>query len=73
MSCVCTNFTETGLNSRLNGLFAESGLIGMLETTDYEAIEVAFPYYGAIVDKFCGLDKSADITQVLTACDDNIN
>lgn len=46
----------------LFGLFTETELTGMLQPSDYIAVDKVPAFLEAIVDELCGLDGNASIT-----------
>ena len=56
---------EKGIG-RLNGLFLENGLAGLLQASDFDRIDKVSPFLGAMADSFCGNSRKAEITKVYT-------
>ncbi|NJK52916.1 MAG: hypothetical protein HC936_08975 [Leptolyngbyaceae cyanobacterium SU_3_3] len=67
------DFSKPGNSSRLTGLFNENGLHGMLEASDYDAVDNVSPFLGAIVDSLCGLNSTAEVTKAMTEYVDMVN
>lgn len=61
---VHVNFGKAVVNGRLSELFAETGLMEMLEASDFEAVDIVSPLLGAIVYRFCGLVEEVYVTTV---------
>lgn len=66
-------FLRIGLSNRINGLFINSALTGILVASDYDAVESVIPLFGSIVGECCSLDKTADTTKVFTTYFDMTN
>lgn len=49
---------DSGQTYRLKGLFMGTDLAGMLEASDCEAVDIVFPFLGAVVDDCCGLNEN---------------
>lgn len=43
----------------------ETGIIGMLEAADYDAIDMVSPFLGAIADVCCGHSDAGRVTSFL--------
>lgn len=61
------DFRKPGQSGRLTDLLTETGLTGMLEGVDYDAVVVLFSCRGTIVNESCALDVIADVITVCTA------
>lgn len=61
------------IGSQLRELITEIGLMGVLQTADFELLDNISPYFGAFVDKLCGFHESALITKVFTKYVDLVN
>lgn len=48
------------------GMFHEIGLLGMLETSEYDALHSVFTFIGAIFDVCRGNLEFADVTESFT-------
>lgn len=59
------DFSKGSVGSSLTDFFAEHGLIEMFETSDYESIDQASPYLGAITDRMYGNECNLEITMIL--------
>lgn len=44
------DFSKEVCGGRLSGLFTEKGTMGLLEPSDYNAIDQVFPFFGEIID-----------------------
>lgn len=51
-------------SSYLNGFFTETGLCGMLEAPDYDAVDVASLFLSILIHEYCGFLETADITAI---------
>lgn len=49
------DFTKTRVSNRFSERFTESGLGGMLEMSDHDAVHNVFPFIGATVDECCSI------------------
>lgn len=52
------DFSKGGETDKLNGLFKETGVMGMLDAEDYDKIYMVSSFMGAIVNRLCGLDHT---------------
>ena len=57
------DFSTKETSSRLNGIFLETGVRGMLEGKDYRTLDYVFPFVAAFVDRITGCKKNG-ITKV---------
>lgn len=72
-SIVLRETSKLVLTNGRNVRFTELGLICLLGSIDYEATNIVTPVFGAIIDRCCGSDSSADIIRVFTAYSDIVN
>lgn len=54
-------------------MFHKHVLQGMLETSDFNAVDDVSFFVGALVDTFCGLSSIAEVTTTLTEYIDIVN
>lgn len=59
-------FRKSGISIKLTDLFTETGLPGMLEEAHFDSFDVVFIFLASFVNAFCGLELSADVTDVCT-------
>lgn len=65
-----TDFSKGESGSRLFGLYTKTGLLGMLETKNFDSPDMVSPLIKAIADRSGGNVKSAPVTKVFTKyCD----
>ena len=58
------NYTSTEKGNRVNGIFTNDGLRGMLEAKNYKAIDMVFPFVAAFIDRCSGDEESHPVTKV---------
>ena len=58
------NYTSTEKGNRVNGIFTNDGLRGMLEAKNYKAIDMVFPFVAAFIDRCSGDEESHPLTKV---------
>lgn len=47
--------------------FSETGLVGMLETSDFSSIDQVSPFLGSIAGYFCGNVYNQEVTRLFTS------
>lgn len=57
----------------MRGIFQETGPLGMLEASDYDALDFVSPFIGSFLDVRCGNLESADVTKSYTRYADLVN
>ena len=59
------DFSGKESGNRLNGLYKQDGLTGMLEAKNYRSIDTVFPFIATYIDRCCG-ELDAPITSICT-------
>lgn len=57
------HYCGSGTGSRLDGIFTETGLRGMLEGKEYDLLDEVFPFIAAYMDRVCGI-RSGRLTEL---------
>lgn len=60
------DFSKAENGDRLTGPYNENGQHGMVEASDFEAVDNVSSFFGALVDAFCGLSRTTDVTSAMT-------
>ena len=72
ISRIHVDFSTKEASSRLNGLFMDNGIRGMLEGKDYRNLDFVFPFVAAYIDRFIGCKKGI-LTKVNTMYSDIVH
>ena len=63
-SCLHVEFSKAKTSTRLDGLFVEDRVRGMLEGKDYKTVDMIFPFIAAFIDRACGEVSNGPVTTV---------
>lgn len=67
MSCdIWLNYRKWHQINYLDGFYSDAGVSRMLQASYYDAVDLVLPFFGALVDEFCGLYETAEVTKVFT-------
>ena len=58
------DFSKANYSTRLDGLFVEDGVRGMLEGKDYKTVDMILPFIAAFIDRACGEVSNGPVTTV---------
>lgn len=67
------DFSKAGTGEHLIGLLKEGELYGMLEASDFGAVDKVSPFLGFLVDGLCGLSRIDEVTSAMTKYVDMVN
>lgn len=48
-------FSKAECGDRLSGFLTDTGIIGMIEGNDLDAVDMESPFFGALFDLYCDL------------------
>ena len=63
-TCLLVDFSKANNSTRLDGVFVEDGVRGVLEAKDYKTVDMIFPFIAAFLDRACGEVSNGPVTSV---------
>lgn len=60
------DYSQGIIGGRLSGFFLDTGVIGMLEASDYDNMDMVSTFIAALIDTCCGTSEDAPVTESFT-------